>query len=100
MLLHHDKWVEVYAEKNIDARVAVMPHMTTPEGERLAEQYLELTLPKRYRALYWPGSRRAADMVRTIKPQDIARQKWELEMMTTLDAIAARNKEGGTVWVA
>ena len=93
-----DGWIGVYGGNNIDVQIAMMPHMTTPEGERLAEQYLELTLPKRYRVLYWPGNRRAADLVRVITPQDIAQRKWELEMMTTLDAIAARSK-GGVTWI-
>ena len=99
VVLHDDGWIEAYAERHVDVRIITMPHMTTPEGERLADEYLGLTLPKRYRDLFWPSNRRAADLVRVITMQDIAQQKWEMEMMKTLDNITARNRKGGEVWI-
>ena len=56
---HSDGWIEAYAERHVDVRIEIAPYMTTPEGERLAEGYVELSLPRRYRDLYWPGMRRA-----------------------------------------
>jgi hypothetical protein len=97
--MHDDGWIEAYAERSVDVRIAVMPRMTTPAGKRLAEQYMELTLPRRYRALYWPSNRRAADMVRTITPADIAVRDWRMGMYQTLDAIGARKSEGGETWI-
>ena len=97
VVLHHDGWVEVYGEHSIDVHIAVMPRMATPEGERLADEYLELTLPKRFRKIYFPGNRRAADMMRKVTPQDIAEKKWAQEMCKVIGNIAARNKKGGNV---
>lgn len=103
VVLHADGWIEVYGQPYVDVHMAVMPHTTTPEGERAAEEYLDTILARRYRDLYWPGLRRAADLVRSVSPSDIARRDWELELLTTLDRTGLRRDEDGSeerqIWI-
>ena len=80
-----DGWVEVFADENTDVHVVVLPHMTSPAGEIAAEEYLEESLPPQHQAIFWPGMRRAADQVRTIRPSDIVKRDWELEMLQAIE---------------
>ena len=105
ILAHGDGWIEAFAEKHVDVRIEMVPWMTTPAGEILAEEYVELSVPKRYRDVYWPNLRRAADMVRTVRPSDIERVAWNLEF---LDAVTEAGRilrgetetEGKQIWIA
>jgi hypothetical protein len=99
VLLHGDGWVEAYAERHVDVRMQVVPYAATPQGERLAEEYVDQTLPHRYRDVYWPGMRRAADMVRVILPIDIAQRNWELERLQALDGLLDEGREGRRIWI-
>ena len=83
---HSDGWIQVFAEKSVDVRIEMLPHSTTPEAEVLAEEYVGLSLPKRYRDVYWPSMQRAADMMRLVLPSDIARRDWELDFLKALDS--------------
>ena len=67
--------------------------MNAPENEVMAEQYLEGTLPKRYRDLYWPIKRRAFFHVRIIRPLDIQDRNFVLEMLQTIQKIGDRRAE-------
>lgn len=98
-----DHWIEAYAEKNVDVQIVFKPHVDTPEGEIAAEQYLEANLPTRYRKLFWPGKRRAADLVRVIRPSDIARCKWEVDLLQSIKQAGAilrddDKMEGRKIW--
>ena len=83
---HSDGWIQVFAEKSVDVRIEMLPHSITPEAEVLAEEYVGLSLPKRYRDVYWPSMQRAADMMRLVLPSDIARRDWELDFLKALDS--------------
>ena len=84
VVVNGDGWVQVYGQKHVDVRIVIAPYTTTPEGERLAEEYVELTLSQRYRDLYWPGMIRAADMVRVIRPSDIVQHNWNLDLLRSI----------------
>jgi hypothetical protein len=105
VVLHADGWVEVFAERHVDARIAVMPFMASAEGQIAADQNLEADLPYPFRTLYWPSRRRAADMVRTVRPSDIARRDWNIEFLRSLEQ-AGRilrgddEMEGQQIWIA
>ena len=83
VVCHKDGFIQVYAERHVDVRIEQALHM--PGGEIEAEEYLDSTLPHRYRELYWPGMQRAADMVRKVLPSDIAQRDWELELLKSID---------------
>jgi hypothetical protein len=86
IVAHGDGWIEAYADKHIDVRIEIAPYMTTPEGERLSEEYVGLMLPKRYQEMYWPIRRRAAGQVRKVLPSDIELRDWELGLLKAIDS--------------
>ncbi len=102
ILAYGDGWIEAFAEKHVDVRIEIVPCMTTPAGAILAEEYVELSLPKKYRDIYWPGNRRAAEMMRVVRPSDIARRDFELDVLHSIEEAGAilrgNNREGRKVW--
>jgi hypothetical protein len=88
IILHADGYIEAFADREqVDVLTVVMPHV--PGGEILAEEYLELTLTKPYRDIYYPLNRRAVDNVRTILPSQIMRQQVAREFLLDLRNIRA-----------
>lgn len=104
IVCHPDGYIEAYADQNVDVHIAQMPKMGTTAGRIAAEQYLDASLKPRYRDLYWPYKKRAADMVREVHPSDIAERNWRLDMLNVLDRIGAEpdtESDGGKqIWVA
>ena len=104
VVLNADGYVEVYAERHIDVHIATRPDTTSAEGEQLADEYMELCLPTRYREIYWPINLRATEMIRTITPEDIAWHEWQLEMLQSISN-AGRilrsddGKEDQQIWI-
>jgi len=102
ILAHGDGWIEAFAEKHVDVRIEMVPHMTTSAGEILAEEYVELSLPKRYQDIYWPGNRRAADMMRVVRPSDIVQRDYELDLLRAIKGAGAilrgEKREGRKLW--
>lgn len=98
IVVHGDGWIEVFAERHVDVRIQIAPHMSIPEGERLAEEYIEAALPARFRDLYFPGFLRAADLARVIKPSDIERCTFNVELVRILERagkiLRGEDKEG------
>jgi len=67
-----DGWLEVYAQKHIDVQVRIAPWCPGPQGELLAQEYVRLGLPYRFRDVYEPGNLRRTELIRQILPSDIA----------------------------
>ena len=67
-------------------------------GEIQAEEYVESSLPKRYRDVYWPGNLRAADMMRVVRPTDVVRRDYDLELLRAIQQLGSEQKEGRKVW--
>lgn len=82
---HHDGFCEVYAEKNIDVHFFIMPAAGTPRGEVLGEEYLELTTPKRFQALYRADRLRGREQIRKVTPAELAQQHYELDVLAGLN---------------
>lgn len=103
LLAYADGWLELFAERHIQAKIVMVPSTGTIGGELLAEQYLDATLPHRYRDLHWPGKLRAADRIRTVRPSELVRRQHELAILSGLDAIERRFSqpisEEGKVWM-
>jgi hypothetical protein len=92
VVLHADGYAEVFG-RDVDVHVAVMPCMSTQQGERLADDYLTLSMPRRYRSIYWPGLLAATGQVEKIQPKDIARRHWLTRLCRTLDTLTAADEE-------
>ena len=80
----------------------MVPHTTTAKGELLAQEYIQRILPKPFRDVYWPNLKRSADLLRTIRPSDIARRDWELEMLKSIERageiLRGDNTEERMIW--
>lgn len=86
VVVHSNGWIQAFAERHVDIRIEMLPHSITTEAEVLAEEYVGLSLPKRYRDVYWPRLQRATDRMRLVLPSDIARRDWELDFLKALDS--------------
>lgn len=98
VLAHGDGWIEAFGEKHIDVRIEMVPYVTTQPGEILAEEYVETSLPKRFRDVYWPGDRRAADMLRVVRPCDIAWREYDVGLLRAIQELGKTQEEGRTLW--
>ena len=98
VLLHPDGFVEVYGHRNVDVHIATLVAMQSAQGQILAEEYLELNMPPRHRAIYAPGMIRAAKMNRIITPSDLADVRDDLAILRTADSLQAINRKEGTQW--
>jgi hypothetical protein len=75
---HVDGWLEVYAPKGVDVHLATMPDVQGAEAELLAERLFELLLPRRFRQLFAPVYRRAANLLRCLTPRELSEQRqWQ-----------------------
>jgi len=90
VVLHADGYVETFGQRHIDARIVTMPAMGTKEGERVADDYLELTLLPRHREIYFPGLIRATGNVQTVTPGAMAHQNVCLSIVRTADRLKAQ----------
>lgn len=96
--LHGDGYVETFAEQGTDVFVVNVPYAgDSAEAQRLAEQYVTLTIPRTYRQLLAPGMIRAAENHRLVLPSDIQQTQHEL---ATLAAIRDMGSMEGVADVA
>jgi NADPH-dependent 2,4-dienoyl-CoA reductase/sulfur reductase-like enzyme len=84
VILSSNGFVEVFAEREVDVHIAQGLHVETIEGERLAEEFLDGTLPKRFRELFLPGMLRATGLVERITPERALYTLWQLEILKGL----------------
>ena len=94
VLLNSDGFVECFANKDVDIHILNKPHASTPAAEVLAEEYVELTIPRSYREVYWPSYRRAVEQVRKTTPEDIMRRKYDVELLRAILALGDDRKGG------
>ncbi len=99
IVAHADGYVEAFARKNVDVRIVQMPSVA-PRNEPLAEQYLEENLPQRYRKVYFPNLRRAADMVRRVAVVNLFQKHFDLALLAGLNRAGEKKEtqEQGTAW--
>ena len=81
VVLHPDGWVEIYGE-NLDVCVVTkLDGGDIPAAEVLAEQYLDLDIPRRFRPLYFPVNLRATGQCETRTPEGELRRLRELRFV-------------------
>ena len=93
---HADGYFEIFAGKGVRARLVNICQMPTAEGEILAERYLEKSLPKPYRDIYFPGNRIAPGNVLQLTPELLAKREFEMDVVRTCNAIPLLNSDTTT----
>jgi len=80
VLCYWDGWIEVYGIANV--KICMVPEVPGPadtidniQGELLAEQYIERTLPAAYRRIFMPGFLADFAKFETVRPRDLARRQ-------------------------
>lgn len=89
VVLHSDQFVEVFAHSFIDVRIVDMPKVSSTDAEILAEEFIERSIPRFYRQVFWPGCRRAMHQTRSLTVDDIAYTKWKSELLREIQRIEA-----------
>ena len=88
VVLNSDGFVQVYADQEkVDVHCAIMPTIVSDEGQILAEQYLELEMPRRHREVFDPNKLADTHQVRERPPNDIAHRETGLELCRELSEI-------------
>ena len=64
VLCSADGWIEVYGERGVQVRIEDKIFAVEPETADLAEQYLDMSLPRKYAGLYEPAKLREAHLIR------------------------------------
>ena len=93
VLSHGDGHVEAFADKGVDVLIARVPLSQTREGERLAEDCLELSLPQRYRDLYRADRLRANGTTRPLSAEAAHAALLTGDALEALDRLSADDQE-------
>ena len=84
--LNSDGFVRVFGSKQVNARVIVRPHVTTPTQGRQVEELIDTILPKPFAGVYFPGMIRAKGQVERITPTQLAERLGLVELFDCLKA--------------
>jgi hypothetical protein len=82
VVLNSDGFVEVYGDDHINVHFTQRIHTDTRAGEILADQLVDVTLPRVYRDLFYPRNMRAAGQCRKVTAEQ------RLEIIADLDLLA------------
>ena len=93
---HPDDFVEAFAEKNVDVHVARIPQSFSREGERQAEEVMEMMLPPRYRDLYRADRLRKTGTTRPLLPSVLTDSLVVRDCLTALSTV--NDKEEVLAW--
>jgi hypothetical protein len=97
--IHSDGYIEVFGERDIDVRIVNVPAVGSVRGEILAEEFIELNLPPRHRAVYAPGMIRAAKCGRKVTPQEIADVRTSLQLLRVMEPSNFAGAREAMQWV-
>ncbi len=90
VVAHGDNFIEVFGAKNVAALIVRCPTMGSNNGEELAEDYLESSLPQRWRELYFPGFLRASLANRPLVPSVIDEAQWTRDFLTGINDMSSQ----------
>jgi hypothetical protein len=86
IVLYSDGWVEAYAEKYVDVHIVQRLHITNPANANLADEYLESTIPRCYRDLFWPIKRRAMGQCRKVTAEQRLDAHLDLQLLREIQS--------------
>lgn len=82
VVIHSDGWVELYAEKAVDAKIVLRPCATS--DPHLLDQFVEDQLAQRHQDLYYPNKLKAFDLCRKITPERLLDSQYELSIIRAI----------------
>lgn len=86
-VLGGDGDLEIYGPSTLDVLIVNRPYLPTPQGEILAEEYLDLTLPQSGREIFFPGMIRARRFVEKLALSDLLLVNYQREVLRALDQL-------------
>lgn len=89
ILLHSDGFIEVYGE-GVNVCMLNVPHADCMAGEVLAEELVDLSIPKRFAELHTKDKLIATENLRKVLPSDIMYIKEMKRTLRELSAIGGR----------
>ena len=86
VVLHADGFVEAYAERHVDVHIVNRLQVEDERGElaTAVDEYMEATLPRKYRGLNWPNKLRAIGNMKTITPETALDTLYQLHILRGL----------------
>ena len=87
IVAHPDNHIEAFAEKNVDIHASRIPQSFSREGERQAEEVMQIMLPPRYRDLYRADRLRKTGSTRPLLPSVLADSLVVRDCPTALDTV-------------
>lgn len=90
VILNSDGFVEVFANKNVDALIVNKIHASTPEGEITVEEFTDSKLPRRFKDVHWPALRRATENWRKFTMVDHFDAEHKIACFAALENLARR----------
>ena len=94
VVFNSDGFVECYAGKAVDIHIITKPLASTSTAEILAQEYVDLAIPRAYRDVYFPSYCRAAEQLRRITAGDIINRKYDVELLRGILALSDDRKGG------
>jgi hypothetical protein len=87
--------VDVHADSGVDVRIERVPFLSRcgVEGERLALEYLDVTLPDRWRDLLLGTAPRATEITRPLRVGEIELREYDLALVDALGALGRAGEE-------
>lgn len=92
VVAHPDGFLEVYGD-NIDVHIVTPLSMYTAAGEVLADEYLDATLPWRFRDLHVMPKLRAMHQVKVVRPSDEVGRVLRLGLVHAAAAVRGEQQE-------
>lgn len=90
---HPDGHLEVFAEKNVIVRIERVPVAHSRDAERIAEDFLERSLPPVWRDMYFPGNRRATGTATPLFPSKIRDANQIERLLDSLNGLLEQEQE-------
>jgi hypothetical protein len=94
VVFNSDGFVECYASKHVDIYIATKPHASTSVAEILAQEYVDLAIPRAYRDVFFPSYCRAAEQLRRITAGDILNRQHDVELLRGIQTLGDDRKGG------
>ena len=90
---HPDGHLEVFGERNIAVHVARVPIAHSRDAERVADEVVDLRLPRPFRELHRADKLRAVGTTRPLRPSALLAAAETRDALAALDALAAEPQE-------